>query len=103
MSLAGNRPQPYRAGNRPQPYPAGYRPQPPARPEHGGPVSGRRATGRLLALAVVLVLGLPLLPVILLLVLGIRLRDRLQGGRAGRDRGGRMGAPTHPNALRIIS
>jgi hypothetical protein len=41
-------------------------------------MSGRYATGQLLALLVVLLIGLPLLPLLLLIIAWIRLRDRAQ-------------------------
>jgi hypothetical protein len=50
---------------------------PPANPDRRMPPADRYATGQLLALAVVLLVGLPLLPIITLLVFWMRLRDRI--------------------------
>ncbi|WP_326560190.1 hypothetical protein [Micromonospora sp. NBC_01796] len=41
--------------------------------------SGGYATGQLLGLLVVLLIGLPFLPLLLLIILWIRLKDRTQG------------------------
>lgn len=49
------------------------------------PVSGRYAAGQLLAAIVVLIVALPLLPLILLIVAWIRLRDRAAARATRRD------------------
>ena len=69
--------------------------RPPARSGPGLSISARYATGQLLALAIVLLVTLPMLPVIALLVLAIRIRDRAASRR--RDHGG--GAVTVAGSL----
>ncbi|MFY1669372.1 hypothetical protein ACN27G_05355 [Plantactinospora sp. WMMB334] len=49
------------------------------------PTSGRYAAGQVLAVGIVLLIALPLLPVILLIVAWIRLRDRAAARAARRD------------------
>ncbi|MEO3742896.1 hypothetical protein [Plantactinospora sp. B5E13] len=57
----------------------------PASPGRRSRVSGRYAAGQLLAAIVVLVVALPLLPLILLIVAWIRLRDRAAARATRRD------------------
>ncbi|WP_329108540.1 hypothetical protein OG792_07745 [Micromonospora sp. NBC_01699] len=64
---------------------------PNARPSR---MSGRYATGQLLALIVVVLVGLPLLPLLLVIIAWIRLRDRTQA-RAERRAAGSPAAPVH--------
>ncbi|MFK3980443.1 hypothetical protein ACI2K4_08695 [Micromonospora sp. NPDC050397] len=74
------------------------RPRPPhwSGPGAGTRMSGRYATGQLLALLVVTLIGLPLLPLLLLIIAWIRLRDRAQ---ARAERRAARRASTTPTAL----
>ncbi|MEQ4303221.1 hypothetical protein ABNF97_17835 [Plantactinospora sp. B6F1] len=75
--------------------PAGSRPgRSPGRPRTA-PTSGRYAAGQVLAVGVVLLVTLPLLPLILLIVAWIRLRDRAAARAARRDA---EAAPTPPRS-----
>ncbi|GAA3724171.1 hypothetical protein GCM10022225_01290 [Plantactinospora mayteni] len=65
--------------------PAGSRPDRSTGRARTTPTSGRYATGQLLAVGIVLLIALPLLPLILLIIAWIRLRDRAAARAARRD------------------
>jgi hypothetical protein len=85
----------------PSPQAASRRPAQLAQPAPATAMSGRYAVGQLLAVAVVLLIALPVLPVILLVMIGIRVRDRVRA-RAGGDAAEPGSAPP-PSAVHAAS
>jgi len=65
--------------------PAGFRPNRFTGRLRSTSMSGRYAAGQVLAVGIVLLIALPLLPLILLIVAWIRLRDRAAARAARRD------------------
>jgi len=68
-------------------------------------VSGKYAAGQVLAIVVVAVIALPFLPLILLVLAWIRLRDRLASSRESRTaaEGNRTAPPSRPVPATLTS
>ncbi|MGI5153226.1 hypothetical protein ACQEVC_43810 [Plantactinospora sp. CA-294935] len=80
--------------------PAGSRPEWSPGRTRTTPASGRYAVGQVIAVGIVLLVALPLLPLILLIIAWIRLRDRAAARAARRDT---EAVPTAPrSALHAI-